>query len=234
MAVVSPLRAFGGAYQEWVVVHSASVVRVPHGASAEEACTLPMNGLTALAALRELRLPAGGRLLVTGGAGWLATLVLGMARSSGLWTIADASPRDRDGVIDSGADHVVERGLDLAARVRQIVPDGVDAALDTALVGPSILPAIRDNGVCGVLRADADLTTERNISIRPVSVVPMMDDTAALLALRELASHRSIPMKVFRTFAASKAVEAHELHERGGIRGRVVLRFNDRLPALAG
>lgn len=225
MAVVSPLRLSGGAYQDSLIVKAASVVPVPDGASMEQASTLPMNGLTALAAFRELDVAEGGRLLITGGAGWLATLVLGIARTRGLWTIADAHPGDHKTVLDAGADCVIERGADLAQRIRRIVPEGVDAALDTARIGPSILPAIRDGGVCAVVRLDANLSTARGISIRGVSMMPMIEDTEALLVVRDLAWRRNIPMRVLRTFPADKAREAHMAHQRGGIRGRVVIRF---------
>lgn len=46
LSVVMP-RGTHGAYAEQVVLDARSVVRVPAGSSFVEACTLPMNGLTA-------------------------------------------------------------------------------------------------------------------------------------------------------------------------------------------
>ena len=80
MAVVSPWLPEGGAQAELVIVRAASVAPMPPGASAAEAATLPMNGLTALEGLRMLGLATGSVLAVTGGAGLLASYVIGLAR----------------------------------------------------------------------------------------------------------------------------------------------------------
>ena len=68
MAVVVP-RGSHGAYSEYIVVPSESVVRTPAGATLVEASTLPMNGLTARRALDRLTLQPGQTLAVTGAAG---------------------------------------------------------------------------------------------------------------------------------------------------------------------
>ncbi len=91
MAAVLPRRPEGGAQAELVVVPAASVVPIPDGASLEQAATLPMNGLTAKLGLELLDLAAGSTLLVTGGAGLLASYVIPLAKRSGLRVLADAS-----------------------------------------------------------------------------------------------------------------------------------------------
>ena len=97
-----------------------------------------MNGLTALRGLELLDLPAGATLLVTGGAGLLASYVIPLAKRAGLRVLADANPADEEFVRGLGADVVLPRGDGLAAAVRDAVPDGVDAVFDTALLGRAI------------------------------------------------------------------------------------------------
>ena len=92
MAVVTPRRPEGGAQSELLVVRAACVAHVPAGASLEQASTLPMNGLTALRGLELLDLPTGATLLVTGGAGLLASYVIPLAKRAGLRVLADAGP----------------------------------------------------------------------------------------------------------------------------------------------
>src|SRR5262245_48462118 len=143
MAALSTRRPEGGAQAELVVVPAASMVHVPEGVTLEEAATLPMNGLTALHGLDLLGLVEGQSLAVAGGAGLLASYVIGIAKDRGLHVVADAFPDDEELVRGFGADVVLPRGDGLAAAVRDAFPDGVDAVFDTALLGRSIFPAIR-------------------------------------------------------------------------------------------
>src|SRR5450759_914280 len=107
MAAVSPRRPEGGAQAELVVVPAASVVPLPHGATLQQASTLPMNGLTARLGLELFGLEAGQTLAVSGGAGLLASYVIPLAKVRGLRVIADAQPADQELVRSFGADVVV-------------------------------------------------------------------------------------------------------------------------------
>jgi NADPH:quinone reductase-like Zn-dependent oxidoreductase len=226
MAIVMPRRPEGGAYQSLLVVPEASVVPVPDGATLAQAATLPMNGMTAIAALDLLDLPRGGTLLVTGGAGWLATLAMPLARERGLRVIADARPDEHEAVRAHGADEVVDRGDGLVDRVLALAPGGVDGALDTALIGPPLFPAIRDGGGWAVVRGQED-ATERGIVRHPVWVRDRLEDTAGLEHLRELASAGTLPLTVQETFPPERAADAHRRQEAGGVRGRLVLVLDD-------
>jgi hypothetical protein len=63
-----------GAYAEYVVADSRSVVRAPSNATTVAASTLLMNAVTAYAMLEALAVPPGGTVAVTGAAGpWGAT-----------------------------------------------------------------------------------------------------------------------------------------------------------------
>src|SRR5690606_4787517 len=68
MAMVIPHGAHG-AYRESLVLPVECVVRKPAQATLVEACTLPMNGLTARQSLDQLALQPGQTLAVTGAAG---------------------------------------------------------------------------------------------------------------------------------------------------------------------
>ena len=117
MAIVVP-RGSHGAYREQVVLDARSVVRAPAGRSHSEACTLPMNGLTARLSLDMLKLSPGQIIAVTGAAGAYAGYVVQLAKAEGLTVIADASEKDEKLVASFGADIVVRRGNDVASRIR--------------------------------------------------------------------------------------------------------------------
>ena len=224
MVVVQPMRPDGGTYQSSLVLPAASAVAVPEGASLEEAATLSRNARTAVEALALLDLPRGATLLVTGGAGWLATLAMPLARERGLRVIADARPDEHDAVLGHGADEVVERGDGLVDGVRERAPDGVDGVLDAALVGPAVFGAVRDGGGWAVVRGQDD-PTERGIVRHPVWVRDRLEDTAALEHVRDLASAGVLPMTVAGRYPAARAADAHRRQEAGGVRGRLVLTF---------
>ena len=101
-----------------------SVVRAPAGTDAVAASTLPMNGLTARLALDLMALRPGQVLAVTGAAGAFGGYVVQLAKADGLTVVADASEADEELVRGLGADVVVRRGDDVAARIREHFPDG--------------------------------------------------------------------------------------------------------------
>jgi NADPH2:quinone reductase len=221
MAVVLP-RGTRGAYAEKVVVPAESVVRVPQGASDVEAATLPMNGLTARRALDLLGLRPGEVLGVTGAAGAVGGYVIQLAKSEGLRVVADASASDDVLVASLGADVVVERGDDVATRMRAAFPGGVDALVDAALLHDKIVPAVRDNGRIASVRPFQG-STERGIESVLVLVSDYARQRAKLDELRRLVEAGVLSLRVARTFPAEEAPAAHRLLEAGGTRGRIVL-----------
>lgn len=224
MAVVSPVRAGGGAQSEVVVVPAASAVPIPPGLSLDAAATLPMNGLTALEALDMLSVPSRGILAITGGTGWLAALAIGLAKARGLRVIGDAPADEHERVRALGADHVVQRGDGVAERIRAIAPDGVDAVLDTALIGPPILAAVRDGGGWAVVRHQ-QYETERGIVRHNVSVAKRLTDTASLRDLAARAAAGTLPTTIAATYPPERAAEAHRRLAAGGVRGRLLIVF---------
>jgi NADPH:quinone reductase len=75
-------------------LNARAVVAAPVGTTHIEACTLPMNGLTARQSLDLLGLKAGEVLAVTGAAGAYGGYITQLAKSGGLRVIADASEAD--------------------------------------------------------------------------------------------------------------------------------------------
>ena len=118
MAMVCP-KGSHGAYREQIVLDQRAVVPVPAGTSHIEACTLPMNGLTARQSLDLLDLSAGQVVAVTGSAGAYGGYAIQLAKADGLTVIADASHADRDLIKTLGADIIVDRGDDVAERFRE-------------------------------------------------------------------------------------------------------------------
>ncbi len=226
MAAVMPRRLEGGAQAELLIVPAASVAPAPVGASLEQASTLPMNGLTALRGLELLDLSAGESLLVTGGAGLLASYVIPLAKRAGIEVLADAGPADEEFVRGLGTDVVLSRGDLLAEAVRDVVPGGVDAVFDTALLGRKTFPAIRAGGALAFVRTWDGEDVEDGITIHRVLVAEVLDRTDWLQELSRLAGQGVLALRVAATFPPERAADAHRQMEAGGLRGRAVVVFD--------
>jgi NADPH:quinone reductase len=223
MGIVVP---FGphGAYREDKVLPGNSVVRAPEGVDAVAASTLPMNGLTARLALDLMGLAPGQVLAVTGAAGAFGGYVVQLAKADGLTVVADASEADEQLVRDLGADIVVRRGDDVADRIREHAPDGVDGLADGSVQDALVLPAVKDGGAVATVRGYRG-DGQRGLRVFPTLVRRVAEDRPALDRLRRQVEDGVLTLRVARTFPVEEAAEAHRMLEAGGVRGRLVLTF---------
>jgi NADPH:quinone reductase len=183
-----------------------------------------MNGLTTRQALDMLSLSPGQTLAVTGAAGAVGGYAVQLGKTEGLRVIADASVLDEPLVKELGADVVVHRGPEFAARVREVLPEGADGLIDGALLNELAVPAVRDGGGIATVRGFTG-AAERDISFHPVSVRNYAREHDKLDRLREQAEAGQLTLRVARTLPAERAAEAHRTLEAGGTRGRLVLEF---------
>jgi len=219
----------GGAQAEYRVVAEDQLARVPDGWSLTDAATLPMNGLTVRTALDMLALPAGAVVAVTGSAGIVGQYAIQLGRHEGLTMIGDAKPEDEALCQSFGAHHVVSRGDAMAAAVRALYPDGVDAVIVAALLGPSVLPAVRDGGQLLAVRPYQGPTengkAERDITIHLVLVGQHLHEGSRIAELADLVTKGVLTLRVADVLPAAQAADAHRRLAAGGVRGRLVLTF---------
>ncbi|MDA1310218.1 MAG: NADP-dependent oxidoreductase [Proteobacteria bacterium] len=223
MAMVVP-KASHGAYREQIVLAARAVLPVPAGTSHVEACTLPMNGLTARLSLDLLGLSPGQTLGVTGAAGAYGGYVIQIAKAEGLTVIADASEADQALVKSLGADIVVRRGDDVAARIREHFPDGVDGLADGAVQKELVIPAVRDGGAFTSVRG-FEGEAQRGITFSTTWVRTYDGEYEKLDRLRQQVEAGAITLRVADTYPPEQAGEAHRRLEAGGTRGRLVIMF---------
>jgi len=223
MAMVVP-KGSHGAYREQIVLDARAVVPAPAGTSHVEACTLPMNGLTARLSLDLLGLSPGQTLAVTGAAGAYGGYVVQLAKAEGLTVIADASAADHDLVKSLGADVVVRRGDDVATRIREHFPDGVDGLADGAVLNERVIAAVRDGGAFTAVRGFAGVP-QRDIRFTTTFVRTYDGEFEKLDRLRQLAERAVVTLRVAGTYPPEKAGDAHRRLEAGGTRGRLVIAF---------
>ena len=185
------------------------------------AAGLPVAVETAVRTLDLLGVGAGTTLLVNGAAGAVGSAAVQLARARGARVIGTASEGNHDYLRSLGAEPTTY-GEGLAERVRELAPDGVDAALDAA--GGGALSALvelaggPENVVTVADYAGAEQTGAR--------FTGGMGTQRAVHALREIealieAGQFSLP--VAKTFPLEQIGEAHRLSETGHVRGKLVL-----------
>jgi alcohol dehydrogenase len=142
----------GGLAERVVTAAGGGVAPKPRRASFVEAAALPLAGLTALQALREIgRLEAGQHVLIHAGAGGVGTYAIQIAKILGLRVTTTAGARNAELVRALGADEVIDHaGADAGARLAEVsrrVP--FDGVLDTlgGASEPRSLALVRPGGI---------------------------------------------------------------------------------------
>ncbi|WP_327406126.1 NADP-dependent oxidoreductase [Streptomyces sp. NBC_01288] len=208
-----------GGYAEYALLTATVTAHKPAELSFTDAATLPVAAATAYDGIRQLDLPAGATVLITGAGGGVGSAALQIARALGLRAVGVASAGKKDFVESLGAVHVPS-GPDLAARVRAVAPDGVDGAYD--LVGGEVLAEA------------ATLLTDPTKLITAGAPAPEVEklggarverarNSAVLEALAQLVIKGQLDPHVTRTFPLDQAGEALRTVEDGHARGKIVI-----------
>lgn len=224
-AVVVPYSTTRGGYCDELVVPAGQVVRVPAGIDAVHAATLPMNGLTAALTVEILEVSSGRSVAVTGSAGAYGGYVVQVAKADGARVLADAKESDVELVTALGADDVVERGDDVAGRIRALVPEGVDGLADGSVQGEGVAAAVRDGGRIVSIRGWSG-PAGRDVEVTPLLVYRHASRTDLLERLVALVEAGAITLRVADVIPAQEAAEAMRRLAAGGVRGRLVLDFS--------
>jgi len=207
------------------VVPDDSAAEIPAGLDMAAAATVPMSGLTAQLAVDRAIAGGARRIAVTGAGGAVGAFAIELAREAGLETFGVVRPAYAVRARALGTNHVIDADADWNAAIRTIVPEGVDAVIDCALLGEATLGAIRDGGALITVRGFAGELT-RGIVATPVSVRDYEREQGKLKRLLRLAGEGRLHVFVHQTLPFTDAAEAHRLVEMGGLGGRVLLSFD--------
>lgn len=216
-----------GGYAEELTVAATSVLPKPPSLGWEEAAGLLLTGVTAFHLLEATNVGDGDVVIIHGGAGSVGFAAVQLARLRGARVIATASERNH-GLLEAFGAEPVLYGDGLVDRLRAVLPEGADAALDTvgtdeALDSSAALVADRDRiaTVAGFARA-AEIGAKRlggGPGADPGNELRM----AARLPLVELAGRGELTVRVARTYPLAEAAAALALVGEGHPGGKVIL-----------
>lgn len=136
-----------GSPGELVATPSAFLAKVPDAVDLTVAGALGLAGTAASDAVDAIEAGAGHTVLVAGATGGVGAIAVQLLRALGATVIATAATEDGRALVTRlGAHHSVDHRGDLAAAVRSVQPDGVDAALHLAGDSTTIAELVRPGG----------------------------------------------------------------------------------------
>ena len=206
----------GGAAEYALLGHYAAK---PAGLSWAEAAGLPAAAETAVRALDLLGVVADQTVLVNGAAGGVGSAAVQFARARGARVIGTASEANHEFLRTLGAEPTTY-GEGMVDRVRQLAPDGVDQALDTAGRG-ALVDLIEITGSPDNVVTTADPSATEH----GVRVTSGADKRAwqALGQAAELYEAGRLRVAVEQAFPLDQAPEAQRISQAGHVRGKLVL-----------
>jgi NADPH:quinone reductase-like Zn-dependent oxidoreductase len=199
----------------------ADYAQIPPSLDFAGAAALPVAVETAMRTLDLLDIGAGQTVLVNGAAGAVGIATVQLARERGASVIGTASEANHDYLRSYGAE-ATTYGDGLVERVRDLVPDGVDRAIDDA--GGGALPALVE--LAGGPEHVVTIADYQGAQETGVTMTGGADSKRAWYALEqvaELIEAGRFSLPVAQTFPLEQIAEAHRLSESGHVRGKLVL-----------
>jgi NADPH:quinone reductase-like Zn-dependent oxidoreductase len=214
----------GGAFAEYVAVDRSLVADKPRTLTFEEAASLPLVGLTAWQALTEQsQVGPGTRVLVHGGAGGVGSVAVQLAKHLGAEVVATAGGDSVDLVRRLGADQVV----DYRAEQFDDVLSDIDVVFDT-VGGPTqdrSFRVLKPGGTLVSIVPIADVEAKQAEWKVDARAFMMRPHGEQLTRLAELVASGELQPLLETTFPLAETAEALQKVERGGARGKTVLRI---------
>ncbi|WP_301171339.1 NADP-dependent oxidoreductase [Brevibacillus nitrificans] len=212
-------------YAEYVLATPEQIVRKPKNMPWEIAGGFSGNGQGAHMALQALKVKEGDTVLIHAAAGGLGTFAVQLAKEWGAKTvIGTASEQNHAYLCELGA-IPVQYGAGLVDRVREIAPEGVDAALDAS--GPEALLAS-----VGLVKDKERIRTMVAVELAQKLQIPPISGTRSgerLAELVDLYAKGKLNIHIRKAYRLDEAASAHATVESGHGRGKVVLIIDEML-----
>jgi NADPH:quinone reductase-like Zn-dependent oxidoreductase len=224
-----------GTMADRAVLPVAGLTHKPRTITWEEAAVIGHSALTATAALEDVALTSGQRLILLGGTGGVGSYATQFASERGIEVIAVTRPEYTVYAQSMGAAGVIDyTANDPAEEVGAQFPDGVDAVID--LVGlPDLLASVSAHVKPGgrvastILPPDVDALAARGIEGK-LTVRYTADHRFAEIAVR--IAEGSIRIPAIQAFRFDQIEDAIALQATRHVRGKIAVQVGTSVHAI--
>jgi NADPH:quinone reductase-like Zn-dependent oxidoreductase len=209
-----------GTYAEKIAMKASIVARKPDSVSHIDAAALALIGLTALVAVEDtLKLQAGEKILIQGGAGGVASFAIQLAKHIGAYVITTASAANHDYVRELGPDEIIDYNIQ---DFTEVVSD-CDAVFDTVGgdVAKRAFSVLKPGGRAAFIASGGKALESPRDDVQ--SLRPQVGrDRAHLERIMELVEAGAIRTPEITLYPLSEAAEAQRVSESRHLRGKLV------------
>jgi NADPH:quinone reductase-like Zn-dependent oxidoreductase len=215
-----------GAFAQLAVAAEASVCKKSPQLSFEQACCLPVAGLTALQALRDKgQIAYGKKVLINGASGGVGHFAVQIARIFGAETTAVCSAGNADFVRDLGADHVIDYRTQDFTKGDARYDIVFDAVANCSF--SEVKPVLSTYGMYVSTLPSAGVIFNQFVSglfaKRKAATIMVRPGAADIAWMQEQITAGSIRVAIDRLYPLDQVKEALAYSETGRARGKIVL-----------
>lgn len=184
-----------GSFAEYVNTPSAFAAVMPDGLGEATAGAVGLAGATAFDCVEAVDPAKGETVLVVGATGGVGAFAVQLAAARGARVIGTAGSGDEAAFVRGlGAHETVDHHGDLAAAVRALHPDGVDAVVHLAGDGAMVAAHCKPGGrLASTIGLTAEQAGRDDVVVRPIMAMPTTE-TLGRLADAVLAGELAVPI----------------------------------------
>src|SRR5918998_134508 len=205
-----------GSYAEHAVLLAEATARKPPQISFVQAAALPVAGGTAWDVLEKLGIAEGETLLINGVGGGVGVMAAQLTRNRGAAVFGVGSETKRSMTESLGAILVPYDKGDVVKQMRELLPGGVDAILDTVGGQPMRHVAILITNPARIVSVADPTVTELGGSF-------LQSSSAGIPAVANLVAAGKVDPKVLQTYPFDEAPRALRAVESGHTLGKIVI-----------
>ena len=217
------LNGGSGSFAQYVAANADNTALQPKQISFVEAASLPLAGASALQAIEgHIKLKAGQKILIHGGAGGIGSIAVQIAKSLGAFVASTASAKDKDYVKSLGADKVI----DFRSENFEDILKDYDAVFDTFSGDTTTrsFKVLKKGGIIVSMLAPPDPKLAEKYQVTAIGQMTNTN-TKKLNHLTDLVNAGKLKPQVDKIYSLNQTTEAFKYLAEGHPKGKVVIRI---------